>query len=492
MSKVWAAGRFHRTAVGAAAVSVAATVGAVAATQPASISASPVDLTALIVVGSSTHPDGAGNENFFGGMFNQAPYNPGGLPGPDLVGVHFLGGPAAIGDALRTHTGSDNAVLSSGWGAANASLLLMRLDRDEDPALPNTVFVLDNNVSRPDGGFGTRYPLFALIGVNPFPAPPQTTAKAVVDIAYQYNYNSNAPADLLNVVAHVNSLVAYLYGYREQSEIELPVDADGRPTVSCAANTCAVLAGGADPLPCDDARCETPAGDRVVAYVTTRGSTTYVTYTTAELPLARLIRDVVPFGGAIADLTEPLLKLIVDSAYYGGNPIPGDPSRYRPARFGPSLAELLATVAKIPQAVKDGLEALSANASHATTTQPATVEPDPQARSGQPREAAPTEHDDGVDIAEITEVTEATEATEATDLADTGQDARDDAHTDDEVVEPDSKTTVASDNSDPEDTEPTADAETPDDTRETAGPDSADPSDASGNSDADTDTDTAS
>lgn len=357
--------RAGRAAVSVAALGVAAAVGGVAATQPASISSSLIDLTALIVVGSSTHPDGTGNENFFGGRFNQAPYNPGGLPGPDLVGVDFRGGTTAIDGALQAHSGEDNAVLASGWGAANASLLLSRLDREADPALPKTVFVLDNNVSRPDGGFGTRYPLFALIGVNPFPSPTQTAAKAIVDIAYQYNYNSNAPADLLNLVAHVNSLVAYLYGYRNQDEIDLPVDADGRPTVSCgSANTCAVLASGAAALPCDDARCDTPEGDRVVAYVTTRGTTTYVTYTVDELPLARLIRDYVPFvGNALADLTEPLLKLIVDSAYYGGNPIPSDPSRYRPARIMPSLGELVSTAVKVPGAIHDGFEALSDNTS---------------------------------------------------------------------------------------------------------------------------------
>ncbi|MBX7456402.1 PE-PPE domain-containing protein [Mycolicibacterium sp. 3033] len=348
--------------LGAAAMGVAATVGGVAAVQPTALSALPVDLTALIVVGSSTHPDGSGNENFFGGLFNQAPYNPGGQPGPDLVGVPFGGGPAAIDTALQAHSGEANAVLASGWGAANASVVLSRLDRHQDPALPSTVFVLDNNVSRPDGGFGTRYPWFSLIGVNPFPSPADTAAAAVVDIAYQYNYNSNAPADLLNLVAHVNSLVAYLYGYREQDQIDLPVDNEGRPTVSCGgANTCAVLASGAAALPCSDARCDAPDGDRVTAYVTTRGNTTYVTYTTEELPLARLIRDVVPFGDAIADVSEPLLKVIVDSAYYDNNPIPSDPSRYRPARLVPTVGEIAETVAKVPGAVRGGLKALSDN-----------------------------------------------------------------------------------------------------------------------------------
>ncbi len=362
MSKLRRTDRIIKTSVSAAALGIAATVCGVAATQPASISASLVDLTALIVVGSSTHPDPAGNEDFFGGAFNQAPYNPGGQPGADLVGVNFLDGVGGIDEALQANSGDDNAVLSSGWGAANASLLLNQLDRDDDPALPKTLFILDNNVSRPDGGFGTRYPLFALIGVNPFPSPTGTAAKAVVDIAYQYNYNSNAPADLSNIVAHVNSLVAYLYGYREQSEIDLPVDIDGKPTVSCGgANTCAILASGADALACDDARCATPEGDRVVAYVTTRGNTTYVTYTTDELPLSRLVRDV--FGDTAAEVAEPLLKVIVDSAYYDGNPIPSDPSRYRPARSMPSVGELVSTASKVPGAIQQSLEALSGNAS---------------------------------------------------------------------------------------------------------------------------------
>ena len=370
--------RIGRVACGVAAVGTAIAVGGVAATQPASISAPLVDLAALIVVGSSTHPEPAGNEGFFGGKFNQAPYN----PGSELIPIDFRGGTTAIELALQENSGEANAVLASGWGAANASLVLSRLDRAGDPALPTSLFILDNNVSRPDGGFGTRYPLFALIGVNPFPSPADTAAKAVVDIAYQYNYNSNAPADLLNLVAHVNSLVSYLYGYREQSGIELPVDVDGNPTVSCGgANTCAVLAGGADALPCNDARCTVPAGERVVAYVTTRGNTTYVTYTTDELPLTRLIRDV--FGDTVADASAPLLKLIVDSAYYDGNPISSDPSRYRPARLMPSLSELISTASKVPAAIREGLETLSDNNSqqrsvpaHETVTVPVAADED--------------------------------------------------------------------------------------------------------------------
>ena len=230
---------------------------------------------------------------------------------------------------------------------------MLLLGRDVN--LSRTVLVLDNDVARPDGGFGTRYPFFALIGVNPTPAPSDTGALAVVNTGYEYDYNSNAPADIWNPVAAVNSLVAYLYGHLNQAALDLPVNPDGTPAVECDANTCAITQSGAV-LDCNDARCASP-GDRITAYVTTRGNTTYVTYTSDGLPLANLIRDVLPFGDQIANLTEPLLKLAVDAAYYDGNPISRDPSAYRPARLFPSPAELITTAVNIPGAIQEGLAA---------------------------------------------------------------------------------------------------------------------------------------
>jgi PE-PPE domain len=337
-----ATNRVSRLARGIAAVGVATTVAGVAATQPASISAPLVDLAALIVVGSSTHPDGSGTEDFFHGVFNQAPFN----TGDDLEHVNFFTGPFGINQALQAHAGEDNAVLSSGWGAANASLLLMALQAQKDPVLSKTVFILDNNVSRPDGGFGTRYPWFALIGVNPIPSPTDTDALGVVDVGYEYDYNSNAPADVLNPVAAVNSLVAYLYRHLNQNQLDLPVDPDtGSPSVSCgSANTCGITDSG-KVLECPDAQCgAVPEGDRVAAYVTQRGKTTYVTYTSNGLPLTNLIRVVPVVGNVIADLTEPVLTAIVNAAYPNGNPIPADPSKYQPATPLSSLPQLATTL----------------------------------------------------------------------------------------------------------------------------------------------------
>ena len=367
--------RVQKMAMSVAAVGVATSIVGVAATAPALTSSSLVDLAALIVVGSSTHPDGSGTENFFQGKFNAAPYN---TTGTDIVHVNFLTGPAGIYQALQANADERNAVIASGWGAANASLLLRQMDAQNDLLLGQTLFVLDNDVAMPDGGFGTRYPWFALIGVNPLPTPSVSNAAGVVEIAYEYDYNSNAPADVWNLLAAVNSLVGYLYRHLNQAELNLPVDEYGRPVddfgtpLDCdGANTCGITDKKAV-LACPDARCDSvPAGDRVAAYVTVRGDTTYVTYTSNGLPLANLIRDVLPFGDLIADLTEPLLKTLVDAAYYGGNPIPADPSQYRPARLLPPPNEIAAAAAKIPAAIEEGIA--DATSPEPTTTSTTTV-----------------------------------------------------------------------------------------------------------------------
>jgi hypothetical protein len=295
-------------------------------------------------------------------MFNALPYNSGG----DLEHVNFFTGPFGINQALQAHDGEPNAVFSSGWGAANASLLLTQLQAQQDPALPQTLYILDNNVARPDGGFGTRYPWFALIGVNPLPSPTNTDALGVVDVGYEYDYNSNAPSDVLNPVAAVNSLVAYLYRHLNQNELDLPVKPDGSPDITCGtANTCGITDTGAV-LECPDAQCGTvPVGDRVAAYVTQRGNTTYVTYTSNGLPLTNLIRAVV--GNVIADLTEPLLTEIVNSAYPHGNPISANPSKYQTAQPFSSLVRLAATALKLPGAIQQGLTAASGSAQKATS-----------------------------------------------------------------------------------------------------------------------------
>lgn len=351
--------RASKLALSVAAAGIATSVAGVAALQPAAVTAPLVDLAALIVVGSSTNPSGAGVENFFQGKFNDPMYT--GPNGDDIVYVNFWSGAEGIERALDANAGERNAIIASGWGAANASLLAL----SNRPDLSDTVLILDNDVARPDGGFGTRYPWFALIGVNPFPTPSKVPALRAVNIGYEYDYNSNAPAVLLNPLAAVNSLVGYLYRHRDQSSLDLPVNPDGTPAVECNANTCAITVSGAV-LDCPDARCSSPE-DRIAAYITTRNNTTYVTYAADELPLTRLIGDI--FGRRIAAFTDPLLRLLVDAAYYGGNPIPSDPSAYRPATLFPSPMRVLDTIVRIPGAIVAGW--------HAATAPPKSSAPKP-------------------------------------------------------------------------------------------------------------------
>src|SRR5262249_39322218 len=150
-----------------------------------------------------------------------------------------------------------------------------------------------------------------------------------------------------------------------QNTLDLPVHPDGSPSVTCGtANTCGITDKG-DVLACPEAQCGTvTVGDRVAAYVTQRGKTTYVTYTRNGLPLANLIRDVGQFGDVIADLTEPVLTKIVNSAYPDGNPIPADPSKYQPATPFSSVGQLLA---KAPDAAHQGSTETGADSASRTT-----------------------------------------------------------------------------------------------------------------------------
>ncbi|WP_041312490.1 PE-PPE domain-containing protein [Mycobacterium sp. JS623] len=105
--------------------------------------------------------------------------------------------------------------------------------------------------------------------------------------------------------------------------------------------------------------------DRVAAYVTQRGKTTYVTYTSNGLPLTNLIRVVPVVGNVIADLTEPVLTAIVNSAYPNGNPIPADPSKYQPATPLSSLSQLTTT---LPGALQQGITSTTESTLKTETT----------------------------------------------------------------------------------------------------------------------------
>ncbi|MDV3128947.1 PE-PPE domain-containing protein [Mycobacterium sp. 21AC1] len=282
----------------------------------------PVQLAALIIGASSTNPGGDGVSDFYGGHYQQDP----------TVVANFLTGPAGIYRAIADNRDDDdNVVLSSGWGAANASLLLSQLKATHDPVLSNpTLYVLDNNVASPNGGFGTRLPGFAVIGVNPIPTPTDPGVP-VVNVVYEYDINSNIPAYLWNAPAMANSLMAYFERRLNQESLDFPVDATGevRPDLCDAACQSSLDAG--------DTVTFTLTGDQV-ARVKKVDDTTYVSYESQRLPLVAPLRVFGEPGNRLADAATPALRAVVDYGYPDNDPLV-KPEKYTPARLLPSRKE---------------------------------------------------------------------------------------------------------------------------------------------------------
>lgn len=304
-----------------------ATAGGVAVVRPESVASTMYELSALIIEGSSTNPTGEGIEDFYRGKF---------VPeGGEVVQVNFFTGPFGVYDALKNRTDEDNVVMSSGWGAANVSLLLTYLDATggDDPVAANAVYVLDNNVARPNGGFGTRYPVFALIGVNPLPTPTSPGA-TVIDVGYEYDINGNAPAYVLNPFAMANSLAAYFDNRLNQETVNLPVDENGDLVLSqkeCDDDCRASIADG------DDTTVVLETGETVV--IKQVGDTTYISYRRDGLPLLHPLRT---YGGEagnkVADAIEDPLTDVVNYGYPGNDPL-ANPDVYQPAALVPTPDE---------------------------------------------------------------------------------------------------------------------------------------------------------
>ena len=93
-------------------------------------------------------------------------------------------------------------------------------DQQSRPTLDSIgLVILDNNTNRAGGGFWTTYAPFAPL-LGHLGGPRRRTifrASPVLDVAYEYNINSDAPVDPLNPFALGNSLAAYAFGYGAES-----------------------------------------------------------------------------------------------------------------------------------------------------------------------------------------------------------------------------------------------------------------------------------
>jgi hypothetical protein len=177
-----------------------------------------VELVALITPANSTAQFFAGT-TYYGTDYTQEGY------GPQQV-VPFLLGPRGIADAISAADGDPTVVLASGWGAGQTGTALGQLRDNNDPAVNDIdLVILDNNSNRAAGGFWTTYSVFAPLLLTSADPTRSDLGLPVLDVAYEYNINSDAPTDPTNVFALGNSLAAYLYGYGAEQTADVPPEA---------------------------------------------------------------------------------------------------------------------------------------------------------------------------------------------------------------------------------------------------------------------------
>lgn len=328
---------------------VTAVVAAATASVVGVSSAAPQARAAVVTPGSATNWDATGIDKFYGLDWNT-------MPGPTVAGPGVYGPTAvatfhllqdyiqvaAIDQALKTNP-VPNGVVSSGRGAGNASALISQYAMNGDPTLQNTNWLLDNNIDRPNGGYASRYPAWSIVNVNPLPTPTDTGAP-IIDVGYEYAWNSDVPAYALNLVALLNSITEYAYRYRKQDVTTLPA-----PLLSPDGKT---------------VNFNAPPGHYIVETDSTYtfeplspGNTTiYVTYKSKDLAMLRPLRDV---GGAIgnlvADAVEPVLTVTVNAGYPDNNPV-SPPDVYTPFSLLPPPKVVGTALHQIPGAVQQGVE----------------------------------------------------------------------------------------------------------------------------------------
>jgi len=374
--------------VGGVALTTALGVGAVATTTPGTAHvASGVGLKALITHGSATNWNADGIDKFYGLDWNEK-------YGPSVVSQFSLFpynvNPDNLKAALRNNVGDPepDLVLTSGRGSGAATvtmLLLLNSGRPEDRELVlNTRWILDNSVNRPNGGYGSRYIPFSILGVYPWPTPTDEGVD-IVDVGYEYAWNSSAPAYVTNVVALLNSIIAYAYRYKSQAFTGLPVDpalgidpVTGEPKLEKGYHYIVEVDGTVTKVP-----------------LSTLGNTNtaYVTYRADGLPMLQPLRDVGGrFGNAVADLLQPALKVIVDASYPGGDPV-ANPDRYITASLFTPPDVAIKAIQKLPSAIAQGVEDFKKDVGLTTTKAPAVEERDAEPKSVE-EQVAPRQDDD--------------------------------------------------------------------------------------------------
>jgi hypothetical protein len=309
-------------AVSATSLTTALTTGTTVTVSPA------VELTALITPANSTAQIFASSDYY---NHDWTPY------GTPQVVPFFLGPQGivnAIDSGYQKNPTDPIVVLSSGWAAGQTGTALATMHANHDPALNNlTLVVLDNNTNRAGGGFWTTYWMFAPLLLTSAQPTPNNTGVPILDVAYEYNINSDAPTYPIDLFSDANALAAYLYGYGGQSTAQLPD-----------------VPGGLQP-----GMHYVVAPDGTVTPYRATGDITYVTFESDRLPLVRPLL-LLPGGEILADAIEPTLTVLVNAGYQNNQPIPDDPGVTRPVGLLPPMTQTTAAIQQLPGALQQGVQ----------------------------------------------------------------------------------------------------------------------------------------
>lgn len=176
-------------------------------------------------------------------------------------------------------------------------------------------FVYIGNPNRPNGGLLTRLGFLGhipVIDVTTGEPTPTDTDFATEDWAIRWEGIADFPQYLFNPLAIANSLLGFYYDH----------------------GTYLAINGGSDPG-------ETPAGYTVeeweaitsnpelypeIVDIQVYGDTTYYTITPKYLPLVRPLHAIPIVGKPIADLIEPLLRVIIEETGYNRDVSFGEPT----------------------------------------------------------------------------------------------------------------------------------------------------------------------
>jgi hypothetical protein len=321
-------------------LSTAVVTGTTAAVAPN------VQLMALVSAANSTSQFFAGS-SYYGQNWTT-------LYGQQQV-VPFFQGPQGIANTLTDVAfGADSTgVTASGWGAGQTGTALGIIAANDaangpsdDDVLPTIgLVILDNNSNRAGGGFWTTYHQFAPLLFTSAAATPNNLDVRVLDVAYEYNINSNAPVDPLNPFALGNTLAAYAFGYGQESRaLNISQATPGGPLVYTdpEQNETVLQPGYAYVVGGDGTITGTPIPHNPDGTAVT---TTYVTVDSGNLPLTRPLR-LIPGGDILANAIDPLMTDLVDAGYndglgtLGNSAIPANPTVLRPMKPFSSLSAL--------------------------------------------------------------------------------------------------------------------------------------------------------